>query len=120
MSIQAKAEAVADCLKDVYRAQIHCENTEALVDAQERTFSQGFTGPEGHYISRPATLEVSSQPLPLALEPSLTQVIEFSAVKASKVCAATVPMLRVFASAAGIRTLNCGAVDRERAARQKF
>ena len=39
--------------------QIHCENSEALVDAQQRTFSQGFTGPEGHYISRPAVLEVS-------------------------------------------------------------
>ena len=38
--------------------QIHCENTEALVDAQQRTFAQGFTGPEGHYISRPAVLEV--------------------------------------------------------------
>ena len=38
--------------------QIHCENAEALIDAQQRTFDAGFTGPEGHYISRPAVLEV--------------------------------------------------------------
>lgn len=56
--------------------QIHCENSEALVDAQQRTFSQGFTGPEGHYISRPAVLEVSSQTSPVAAEPSLTQLCE--------------------------------------------
>lgn len=47
------------CLRAVYLLQIHCENAEALVDAQQRTFDQGFTGPEGHYISRPAVLEVS-------------------------------------------------------------
>ena len=69
--IQANTGAVADCLKGECRMQIHCENTEGLVDAQERTFSQGFTGPEGHYISRPATLEVSSQPSPLMPEPSV-------------------------------------------------
>ncbi|CAL8462951.1 g2485 [Coccomyxa elongata] len=36
---------------------VHCENAAALVDAQQRTFGSGFTGPEGHFISRPAVFE---------------------------------------------------------------
>ena len=28
------------------------------MDAQTKTFEAGFTGPEGHYISRPAIIEV--------------------------------------------------------------
>ncbi|EIE27292.1 D-hydantoinase [Coccomyxa subellipsoidea C-169] len=36
---------------------VHCENAAALLDAQQRTFDSGFTGPEGHYISRPAVFE---------------------------------------------------------------
>ena len=39
-------------------AQVHCENADALVDAQERVFASGVTGPEGHYLSRPAVFEV--------------------------------------------------------------
>lgn len=38
--------------------QVHCENAAALVDAQQRVFDMGFTGPEGHFISRPAVFEV--------------------------------------------------------------
>ena len=41
-------------------AQVHCENADLLVDAQTKTFEAGFTGPEGHYISRPAVIEVPS------------------------------------------------------------
>ncbi len=37
---------------------MHCENADALVDAQERVFASGVTGPEGHYLSRPAVFEV--------------------------------------------------------------
>lgn len=44
----------------LFHVQIHCENAEALVDAQQRAFDQGFIGPEGHYISRPPVLEVST------------------------------------------------------------
>lgn len=39
-------------------AQIHCENADLLVDAQAKTFAAGYTGPEGHYISRPPIIEV--------------------------------------------------------------
>ena len=74
MPIQASAGAMAGCLRGAPCMQIHCENTEGLIDAQERTFSQGFTGPEGHYISRPAAFEVRTQPPPLAPEPFLTPV----------------------------------------------
>ena len=38
--------------------QVHCENADALVDAQARVFASGVTGPEGHYLSRPAVFEV--------------------------------------------------------------
>ena len=37
---------------------MHCENADALVDAQQRVFDSGVTGPEGHYLSRPAVFEV--------------------------------------------------------------
>ena len=42
-------------------AQVHCENADALVDAQERVFASGVTGPEGHYLSRPAVFEVNGE-----------------------------------------------------------
>ena len=38
--------------------QVHAENGDGVLRAQEKTFEAGITGPEGHYISRPDFLEV--------------------------------------------------------------
>ena len=40
--------------------QMHAENIDGLVYAQQATVDRGITGPEGHYISRPSTFEVHS------------------------------------------------------------
>lgn len=48
----------------VRAAQIHCENADLLVDAQAKAFDAGYTGPEGHYISRPALIEARGLVLP--------------------------------------------------------
>ena len=42
------------------RGQVHAENGDAVFRAQKKAFEEGITGPEGHYISRPDTVEVSS------------------------------------------------------------
>lgn len=47
--------------------QVHCENADALLDAQQRVFDSGFTGPEGHFISRPAVFEVLLPPYLVAV-----------------------------------------------------
>jgi hypothetical protein len=44
--------------------QVHCENADGLVDAATRVFEAGFTGPEGHYIARPAAFEVLKRSRP--------------------------------------------------------
>ena len=38
-------------------AQVHAENGEAVALGQAETIAKGITGPEGHYMSRPAVLE---------------------------------------------------------------
>ena len=60
--------------------QIHCENADLLVDAQEKAFSAGYTGPEGHYISRPAIIEVCG---PVCSETSKHTHIENAANRGS-------------------------------------
>lgn len=39
-------------------SQVHAENGDGVLRAQQKTIAAGITGPEGHYISRPDFLEV--------------------------------------------------------------
>ncbi|KAK9825674.1 hypothetical protein WJX81_001526 [Elliptochloris bilobata] len=50
-------QGLARCKELGALPMVHCENADALVDAQERVFASGVTGPEGHYLSRPAVFE---------------------------------------------------------------
>ena len=45
--------------------QVHAENGDGVLQAQQKTVAAGITGPEGHYISRPDFLEVKSTTISL-------------------------------------------------------
>lgn len=41
-------------------SQVHAENGDGILRAQQKTIAEGIIGPEGHYISRPDFLEANS------------------------------------------------------------
>lgn len=69
--------------------QVHAENGDGVLKAQQKTIAAGITGPEGHYISRPDFLEVHSKfwlagavSPSAALSPSKTRcVLQYKFVK---------------------------------------